>query len=491
MRRLICTVFAVAATGFVGLAPAPPADATLTGPTYLPVADQTSTPVAINEAGDIAVSIYFTGATGAAAAVWRRSGAVEHLGTLGGAHATATDLNAWGEIVGYSTTASGEQHAFRWDPLAGMVDLGTPGVESQATAINDHGEVVGWILDTMDRRHIVRWGPTNLFTDLGRFGALHASPADINEAGQITGTRSTVGGDVRAVFWDPITGMALIPTLGGGAQQNSFANALNDRGEVVGDSPIPNGDVHAFRWKLGEPIEDLGTLGGPFARALAINNHGRIIGFSYTTLFTRAFVKDPGLPMQPVGDFGDELFVNEVFDVNDHGQVVGSATLPPCCIPGGAIVWDRVTSTRSLESPPAGGGAIAINDRGEIAGWNRAADGGRLAVRWTVDTPTQVSWTAAEYARLQQISDFYGYSATDMPKASVGAVAYILAFVPAPGPTPVTLDPAGTDTTQIITWESDEIAALEAVKRRFALDDRDAMRFAIYLLGYLAAIQGH
>lgn len=500
MRRFaICTMLVVAATGLVGVSHAETSAAAIGGPTYLSLPGRTSVPVAINDAGDIAVNTYTPTTTfDPVAVVWKSSSVVQELGTLGGLYTSANDINAAGQVVGYSWTSEGERHAYRWDPVEGMTDLGPPGWWSVATAINDRGEITGWFYDLANGFHVAHWSATDTFTDLGRFGGTQAQPVDINEAGQIAANRQSPNG-TRAVLWDPIIGVTVIPTLGNPAPQNTYAKALNDRGEVVGNSPIANGDVHAFRWKLGEAIEDLGTLGGSISLAHAINNQGRITGYSKNDDGeVVVFVKDPGTPMAMVGGPDDELasrYAGEEhwLGLNERGQIVGDGepSGAPCCSQNGALVWDPVLGARALDSPPSGGAGALINNRGEVAGVKAAPEGGWSAVRWTVDTPTQVSWTDAEYARLEQISAFYGYTPTAMPKASVGAVAFILAFVTTPGPTPVTLEPAGSDTTQTIMWEHDEIAALERVEQQFALDDQDAMRFAVALLGYIAAIQGH
>ena len=76
--------------------------------------------------------------------IWGPDGSVILLGTLGGNSSQATDVNNSGEVVGFSTVASGYQHAFSMlDAM--MIDLGTlGGGSSYAYGINDSGEIVGY-----------------------------------------------------------------------------------------------------------------------------------------------------------------------------------------------------------------------------------------------------------------------------------------------------------------------------------------------------------
>lgn len=76
--------------------------------------------------------------------LWTPAGGMRSLGSLGGAIARATDVNARGEVVGEGQTRTGEFRAFVWTVEAGMqvLDVGA-GVESVAASINDRGDVLG------------------------------------------------------------------------------------------------------------------------------------------------------------------------------------------------------------------------------------------------------------------------------------------------------------------------------------------------------------
>lgn len=111
------------------------------------------------------------------------------LGTLGGDSSVAVRINTRGQVIGSSTTAAGETHAFLWQRGV-MRDLGTMGhVNSRAVDINERGQIIGFAFgedfpDTTSRGFIRQHG---VLTDLGTPAGGHTLPFDINELGQVVG----------------------------------------------------------------------------------------------------------------------------------------------------------------------------------------------------------------------------------------------------------------------------------------------------------------
>jgi probable HAF family extracellular repeat protein len=122
--------------------------------------------------------------------------------------------------------------------------------------------------------------------------------------------------------------MTDLGTLGG---DFSRASAINPRGQVVGDLFIfdPEGsdedppEFQAFLWEKGVRT-DLGTLGGTDSRALGINPRGQVVGVSRTASgVEHAFLWEKGV-MTDLGTLGGGF--SQANAINSASQVVGFST---------------------------------------------------------------------------------------------------------------------------------------------------------------------
>ena len=131
---------------------------------------------------------------------------------------------------------------------------------------------------------------------------------------------------VQAGLAPPARGYTItdLGTLGGGFAE---ARAINDVGQVVGLSETAAGEQHAFVWTAAGGMKDLGTLGGTFSRAFAINHLGHVAGVSeLPSGERRPFLWTPAGGMQDLGTFGGGF--GRARGINDLDQVVGRSDLP-------------------------------------------------------------------------------------------------------------------------------------------------------------------
>jgi probable HAF family extracellular repeat protein len=146
--------------------------------------------IAVNDAGQALFDAY------GPAVLWDGARIVE-LGSLGGPTTSTfgTDLDDRTQVVGSSTTASGDTHAFLWDD-GRITDLHpVAGVASSAQVINDRGVVAGHV----EGRGTVTWTCGHM-VDVGVSG----TPIAINERGQIASWVGTPTGATHTVLSTPL-----------------------------------------------------------------------------------------------------------------------------------------------------------------------------------------------------------------------------------------------------------------------------------------------
>ena len=163
-------------------------------------------------------------------------------------------------------------------------------------------------------------------------------------------------------------------TLGG---TFSFAFAINPAGQIAGGSATADGTSHAFLWSDGI-TPDLGTLGGSESTARDINASGQIVGQSQTAgnEASHAFLWENGV-MTDLGTFdGGQTFA---LGINPRGQVAGFSTSPA----GGPLLWQKGAATALGTLGGPGGAAEDVNPAGQVAGYSGTAAGEVHAMLWT------------------------------------------------------------------------------------------------------------
>ncbi|MDQ3381503.1 MAG: hypothetical protein M3546_14505 [Actinomycetota bacterium] len=213
------------------------------------------------------------------------------LGALGrcreGDFSTAQDINDANVVVGYSKTRDCSLHAFKYDTR--MRDLGTlSGYQnSEAWAINASGSIAG-VARNPSTGQTRAWVYTTSMQDIGTLGGTNAGATDINNAGTIVGSSTTVAGQTHAFVRQGIM-LDITPTA-----TNATAYGVNNLGEVVGVI-----DGQAFLYRDGQ-LSFLTQLvpeasGVTMLRALDINDAGQIIGEGVVNGQHGVFLLSPSL----------------------------------------------------------------------------------------------------------------------------------------------------------------------------------------------------
>lgn len=315
----------------------------------------------------------------------------------------AADINDAGQVVGVTFPIGGNVGSlgFVYDsagPLAGTFRefeaFGDPSrgwtYGTSAVAINASGQVVGAAAPGPPGSGMHAYladGPTIL--DLGSLSGPSGSSnaSDVNDSGTVVGVSSGPGPNVQAFLYrDGV--MHALGTLGG----RTIASDVNNLGQVVGGSEIDRTSTwgvpveHAFLsdGDPSHPLTDLGTLGGDFSHATAINDRGQVVGEAQTAAGKpHPFLYQPGVGMTDIGTASahpDEF--GTASDINDAGQVVGRISGPRASelVGSFATLYDQGTlyDLNDLADLPVGWlltEAMAINNLGQIVARAHVPDG--------------------------------------------------------------------------------------------------------------------
>jgi probable HAF family extracellular repeat protein len=246
--------------------------------------------------------------------------------------------------------------------------------------------------------------------DLANFSQSFSMNEDNNCAG-ISTFNATGDSDeplFKAVLWkfrdQAAPELIDLGTLGG---KQSLAHCINNRDQVVGWAlnqtaatpniwagyPWPFGtQQRAILWENGTK-QDLGTLGGPSAWAIEINDRGQIIGQSYTgvddgverrlgeEVWSRpiaGFVWENG-NMVDLGNIGGTFMLP--IRINNQGQVIGNMT-----VQGDSafhpFLWTKGVLTDLGTFGGASGTPNAINELGHVVGRAEISPGVHRAFLW-------------------------------------------------------------------------------------------------------------
>ena len=296
------------------------------------------------------------------------------LGDINGGEVHPADVNEYGHVVGWEGFFPNDQDAFIWTAATGMDALPfLPGGDyAEAWAINNAGVIVGIANNAAGFNRAVKW-ENGIITDLGTLGGNESGALGINEKGVIAGYAETGFNDINgwpirhAVKWtnNVIQDLGVLP----GGDTHSYAYDINLYGAACGYSDDGPGGAfvrHPVKFEAGA-VTNLGSLGGTFGHAWAINDAEQISGDSYLTgnSQSRAFKWTNGV-MKDVGALGSSYSL--ALDINIFGQMCGVS-------PGGflpqAVRWvgnDVIQNINNFTPPgvPTLDSAEGVNGVGQV-----------------------------------------------------------------------------------------------------------------------------
>jgi probable HAF family extracellular repeat protein len=272
-------------------------------------------------------------------------------------------------------------------PSYTLVDLKTgapyPSGYPVANAINSRGHVVG-----QNNGQAIVYDRVTI-TALGTLGGDSSEAFDLNRDSDVVGVslsgENDAYGAVSSAF---IHDGFQMESLGLGF---SWANGINDHDQIVGSMFFNTDDerVHrAFLYQAGQ-VRDLGTLGGRYSEAHAINAAGQVVGEADTFISgtdspsTHAFIYH-NETMQDLGTLGYHCYVADdegavacfeesvATDINNHGQIVGFSSTELHSAHAFLLQDGTMQDLGTLGGLQSW--AYAINDSGQVVGTSLMSD---------------------------------------------------------------------------------------------------------------------
>lgn len=266
-------------------------------------------------------------------------------------------------------------------PAWKVIELGPlpGGTWTEADFINDRGVVVG-VSDTGEHTgfEVVRWDRDGRPHQLQHTWdtVLEGRPTGLSDTGWVSATMRRWADPepwYQAVRWGPAGEFTALPNLAG--YRSSGAASIADDGSVVGTSYLDNEHSRAVRWESDGRALDLGTLsGGANSHVIGGNGGGEAFGYSDTATGGQHLVRwDRRGRVTDLGEGG-------AYAISDRGEVAGYV--------GTYLSWEarparwNVNGRVTVGEVPAGHNAYAsaINNRGTTSGVTNF--GGSHALRW-------------------------------------------------------------------------------------------------------------
>jgi uncharacterized membrane protein len=223
-------------------------------------------------------------------------------------------------------------------------------------------------------------------------GGQNSQAYGINNFGAVVGVFGATNDPYEQILpflWEDGTFTQLPTQYDPLGRRRGAAFAISDSGYIAGLEGNPSSRYHGAIWQNGQFSQWL--IGGDFSKLDDINNSGEAVGAS----FTLGHVISYGIPQ-------GQVYADASLGINDAGQIVGFSMLDPSSAPQAILYANGTLTTLFPNSGNVPSAAIAINNRGSIAGMYDGnaflLDGGRyINLGFSIPDQTTITGGTAPY----------------------------------------------------------------------------------------------
>ncbi len=317
-----------------------------------------------------------------------------------------------------------------------------------------------------------------LYDDAGRPLTLSDTLLDRNSGGDCAGTITSTGHNFDADSTCAVSGAGDLSGM------DPLLGSLGDNG---GDTPTQALGLHSPAVDAGDPSTCMPTD----QRSVARPQDGDLDGTATCDIGAYELVPSPPGPPTLTSVASGDRWVTVAWDPPPPSEALRITSYIVTTSPGGQTVTVPAAARRAVVTVPNGttqtAHVQAVNAKGPGTASAESAPFTPTAAAVSVTT----HYDASDNTRLLKNATYFGQTAVNAQRTSVGILAYLVGLVGPPAMTPIPPPASPGPNSYTTAWSTGDQPALVTVMRQYGLTPPEAQLFSVQIVGYLLALGGN